>query len=141
MKKKRERSALPAEKPSGAAAARVLGWSLAAWLAVIGWKYYHSHDQVALWQMWRYWPTLIPQFSEARAWVILRDLGLLAELLWLVLLGRGAGAALLARAGLATGEKPGQFALSLAAGWGAMAREQARSVRAAGRGNGRPGCG
>jgi len=102
-------------------AARAIGWLLAAWLGATGWVYYHGHDWTALWQMWRYWPTLIPNFSAARAWIILCDLALLAALLWLTLLGRGAGAALLAYAGLATGEKPGQFALSLAAGWGAMA--------------------
>lgn len=109
---------------SANAACRTAPWALsglaAVWLVLVGWLYYHGGDWGTLWKIRGYWPSLFPDIASAEVGTVLRDMKVLAELLWLVLLGRGAGAALLEYAGLNTGEKPGQFALSLAAGWGAM---------------------
>lgn len=99
----------------------ISGGLVILWCAFVSWSYYHTPFWNLLWKTWEFWPRLVPSVFEARGWMMLRDMKLLALLLWLMILGHGLGSVVLNRLGLDTGEKPGQAALSLAAGWGIMA--------------------
>lgn len=95
--------------------AKVASILLSAWGAWTLWRYYGEPGYAPIWSLW---PRLLPDLTEWRAAALVRELGLLARLSWLIFWGWGLGRLALRAARIEDKDPAGAFCLELGAGLG-----------------------